>query len=66
MTTDLEILTTIEKDQSDNPKDTFSVSADKLDTWQNFFLIEISDIKAEIKNTSLQKSLSFIRKPFQN
>ena len=66
MTIDLEILTTIEKDQSDNPKDSFSVSADKLDTWQNFFLIEISDIKAEIKNKSLQKSLSFIRKPFQN
>ena len=32
MTTDLEILTTIEKDQSDTSKDTFSVSADKLDT----------------------------------
>ena len=37
-TADLEISTSIEKDQSDYPKDSFSVLANKLNTWQNFSL----------------------------
>ena len=35
---------------NDNPKDTFSVLAERLDTLQIFFLSANSDIKAEIKN----------------
>lgn len=43
-----------EKHQNDNPSN-LSVLAYKLDTL-NFFLTEISDIRAEIKNKSLQKT----------
>ena len=53
----MKISTPIEKDQSVNTKDNLSVLADKLDTLQNFFLTEISDIKGEIKNKPLQKTL---------
>ena len=42
--------TLIEKDQKNNPKDNFSVLADKLDTFQNFFLTEVSDIKVDINS----------------
>ena len=38
------------------PKDSFSVLAERLDTLQNFFLTEISDIKDEIKNKCNQKT----------
>ena len=48
-TADLETSTPIEKDQSVNLKDDFSVLAVKLDTLQNFFLTESSGIKAGIK-----------------
>lgn len=41
---------------SDSPKDSFSVLTERLDTLQNFFLNEISDIKAEIKNNCNQKT----------
>ena len=44
-----------EKHQNDNPSN-LSVLAYKLDTLQNFFLTEISDIRAEIENKSLQKT----------
>ena len=53
-TADLQISTPIERDQSLKPKDNLSVLTDKLDTLQNLFLTEISDIKAETKNKSLQ------------
>ena len=43
-----------EKHQNDNPSN-LSVLAYKLGTL-NFFLTEISDIRAEIKNKSLQKT----------
>ena len=56
-TADLEISTPVEKDQSASLKDNLSVLADKLDTLQNFFLAEISDVKVEIKNKSLQKTI---------
>ena len=39
-----------EENINDSPKDSFSVLAERLDTLQNFFLSEISHIKAEIKN----------------
>ena len=45
---------------SDNPKDSFSVLAERLDTLQNFFISEISDIKAEIKNKCNQKTSNVI------
>ena len=51
---DLQISTPIERDQSLKPEDNLSVLTDKLDTLQKFFLTEISDIKAETKNKSLQ------------
>ena len=38
------------------PKDSFSDLAERLDTLQSFFLSEISDIKAEIKNKCNQKT----------
>ena len=56
-TADLEISTPVEKDQSASLKDNLSVLADKLDTLQNFFLAEISDVKVKIKNKSLQKTI---------
>ena len=37
------------KNINDSPKDSFSVLVERLDTLQNFFQSEISDIKAEIK-----------------
>ena len=42
--------TSTEENINDSPKDSFSVLAERLDTLQNFFLTEISDIKDEIKN----------------
>lgn len=53
-TADLQISTPIERDQSLKPEDNLSVLTDKLDTLQKFFLTEISDIKAETNNKSLQ------------
>ena len=53
----LEISTPVEKDQSASLKDNLPVLADKLDNLQNFFLAEISDVKVEIKNKSLQKTI---------
>ena len=37
------------KNINDSPQDSFSVLVERLDTLQNFFQSEISDIKAEIK-----------------
>ena len=61
MLNQMEISTPVEKHQSDNPKDSLSVLADKLDNLQNFFLTEVSDIKAEI-NMSFSKSPSLLLK----
>ena len=55
-TTDLEILTPIEKHQCDNTKENLPILAEKLDILQSFFLTEISHIKGEVKNKSLQKT----------
>ena len=41
------------KNTNDSPKDSFSVLVERLDTLQNFFQSEISDIKAEIKQHSI-------------
>ena len=41
------IYASTEKNINDCPKDSFSVLAERLDTLQNFFLSEISDIKTE-------------------
>ena len=48
MTTDLKISATIEKHESDNPSK-LSVLAYKLDTFQNFFLTEMLDIRLKLK-----------------
>ena len=41
--------TSKEENINDSPKDSLLVLAERLDTLQNFFLSEISDINAEIK-----------------
>ena len=41
--------TSTEENINDSPKDSLLVLAERLDTLQNFFLSEISDINAEIK-----------------
>ena len=42
--------TSTEENKNDYPKDPFSVLMERLDTLQKFFLNEVSDIDAEIKN----------------
>ena len=52
--------TSTKESMSDSPKDNFSVLAERLDTLQNFFLSEIFDIKAEVKNNCNEKTLKEI------
>ena len=48
--------TSTEESISDSTTASVSVLPERLDTRQNFFLSEISDIKAEIKNNCDQKT----------
>ena len=49
------VSTLTEENISDKPKDNFSLLAERSDTLENFFLSEISNVKAEIKNGCNQK-----------
>ena len=55
------VSTSTEESINDSSKDKFSVLAETLDTLQNFFLSEISDIKAEIKNNCFQRWIHWER-----